>query len=86
MLPVLCDGDYVLTKKPRSFRPGLLYTIAHSDLGLIVKRLKEAEADRYVFEGSNPASTPSQLIAPVEADRIKGQVILVIGAKGIKKP
>jgi len=39
MSPALIDGDYVITKKPRSFQPGFIYVIDHIDLGRIIKRL-----------------------------------------------
>ena len=86
MSPVLEDGDYVLIRRPRKFSLGRIYVVQHSDLGLIVKRLKAEENGRYIFEGDNPASTPSRLIAPVDPKRIRGQVVLVVGPKGIRKP
>jgi len=87
MLPTLEDGDYVITKKPRLFQAGLLYVINHSDLGRIIKRLEKFEGDKFFFVGDNvQASTPAGLIGAVEADRIVGQVIKIIGPKGIRKP
>jgi len=86
MSPALVNGDYAVIKKPRAFSPGRIYVVQHSDLGLIVKRLKCIENSRYIFEGDNTASTPSSLIAPVEAERIKGQVIFVIGKSGLRRP
>ena len=86
MSPVLSDGDYVLTKKPRRLTPGLIYVIDHSDLGRIIKRLGSTKHDRCFFLGDNPASTPSAVIGAVEKSRVVGQVILVIGKSGIRKP
>ena len=85
MSPALRDGDYIVTKKPRSYRPGFIYVINHSDLGQIVKRLSAVEKDRYLFKGDNQASTPSSIIAPVSADRIIGRALWVIGPSGIRR-
>jgi len=87
MSPTLEDGDYVLTKKPRLYQAGLIYVINHIDLGRIIKRLERSDADRYFFIGDNPkASTPDSLIGAVEQSRIIGQVWLIIGPKGLRKP
>jgi len=87
MSPTLEDGDYVITKKPRLYRAGLLYVINHIDLGRIIKRLERTEGDKCFFIGDNPkASTPPSLIGSVEQNRIVGQVFLVIGPKGLRKP
>jgi len=61
MSPTLEDGDYVITKKPRLYRAGLIYVINHIDLGRIIKRLQDTKHDRCFFIGDNPkASTASQ--------------------------
>ena len=87
MFPALEDGDYVITKRPRLYQAGLIYVINHSDLGRIIKRLEKIEGDRFFFIGDNlQASTPASLIGYVEAERIVGQVIKIIGPKGIRKP
>ena len=87
MSPTLEDGDYVIIKKPRHIRAGLLYVINHIDLGRIIKRLQDTKHDRFYFIGDNPkSSTPSSLIGAVEKDRMIGQVILVIGPKGLRRP
>ena len=86
MSPTLEDGDYVITKKPRLFQAGLIYVINHIDLGRIIKRLQDTKHSKCFFIGDNPkASTPSSLIGAVERDRVVGQVILVIGPKGLRK-
>ena len=87
MSPALEDGDYVITKKPRLVQAGLIYVINHSDLGRVIKRLQDTEHDRFFFIGDNPkASTPSSLMGAVERERIIGQVIWVIGPKGLRRP
>ena len=87
MSPTLEDGDYVLAKKPRLYQAGLLYVINHIDLGRIIKRLEHVENKRYFFIGDNPkASTPASLIGCVEQNRIVGQVVWVIGPKGVRRP
>jgi nickel-type superoxide dismutase maturation protease len=87
MSPTLEDGDYVLTKKPRLFQAGLIYVIEHIDLGRIIKRLERIEDKCCFFTGDNPkASTPSSLIGAVERERITGQVLWIIGPKGLRRP
>jgi len=91
MSPTLEDGDYVITKKPRQYRAGLIYVmliyvINHIDLGRIIKRLQDTKHDRCFFIGDKPnASTPSSLIGAVEKERIVGQVIWVIGKSGLRR-
>ena len=86
MSPALLDGDYVITKKPRAFRPGFIYVINHIDLGRIVKRLKAEKDNRLIFQGDNNSSTPEAIIAPVTPERVLGQAIFVIGKNGLKRP
>ena len=83
MSPALEDGDYVLIKKPRSYRPGSIYVIYHTDLGRIVKRLKSVENGSLIFNGDNPSSTPEAVIAPVSQDRVSGQAWLRISKTGM---
>lgn len=87
MSPALCDGEYVLTKKPRRLQAGLIYVVNHSDLGRIIKRLKSTKHDRCLLLGDNPKnSTPSAIIGAVEKHRLIGEVILVIGKGGLRRP
>lgn len=87
MSPTLEDGDYVITKKPRLYKAGLIYVINHIDLGRIIKRLQDTKHSKCFFIGDNPkASTPSSIIGAVDKDRVIGQIILVIGPKGLRKP
>ena len=85
MSPALNDGDYVVTMKPRSFRPGNIFVINHIDLGRIIKRLDRVEDNKFYFMGDNPNSTPSSIIAPVPKDRITGMVKWAIGPGGLKR-
>ena len=84
MSPTLKDGDYVLTIKPRSMRPGFIYVLNHSDLGRIIKRSDRIENGRYYFTGDNPASTPRALIGPVAKDRIIGRAVFKISKNGLE--
>ena len=87
MSPTLKNGDYVLIKKPRLLQAGLIYVINHSDLGRIIKRLQDTKHDKCFFIGDNPkASTPASLIGAVDKERVDGQVIWVIGPKGVRRP
>ena len=84
MSPTLEDGDYVLTIKPRSIRPGLIYVINHSDLGRIVKRCSGQDGNRYTFSGDNPASSDS-IIGRVEPARIVGRAFLRLSDSRISR-
>ncbi len=85
MSPTLNDGDYIVTIKPRSVRPGFIYVINHSDLGRIVKRLERIENNRYFLKGDNPKSTPRTVMGPVANDRIIGRVFLKISKCGLRQ-
>ena len=86
MQPAIDDGDYLITKKPRHYRAGLIYIIDHIDLGRIVKRLERMEGEYAYFTGDNKASTPQSLIGKVELSRIRAQVIYVVGPSGLRRP
>ncbi len=85
MSPALMGGEYVVTIKARSYRPGFIYVVDHIDLGLIIKRLNSERDGRYLFTGDNQKSVPSAVIAPVTSDRITGRVIWIIGPAGIRR-
>ncbi len=85
MLPILSDGDYLLTKKPRSLRPGFIYVIAHIDLGLIVKRLEKVDGNFCTFKGDNPASLPHTLLGKVEVHRVTGRAFIAFTPSGVKR-
>ena len=85
MSPSLEDGDYVLIKKPRSYRPGFIYVIQHSDLGRIVKRLTNIQDDKLLFKGDHQSSTPDAVIAPVTKDRVLGRAWLRISKAGLSR-
>lgn len=86
MQPAIDNGDYLITKKPRLIKAGLIYIIDHIDLGRIVKRLERVEGSHAYFTGDNEASTPQSLIGKVELARIKAQVIYIIGPSGMRRP
>lgn len=84
MVPALYDGDIIITKKPRSLRPGLIYVIDHSDLGVIIKRLGRIDARGLaVLAGDNPASTPPALMGAVEPTRIRARAWLSLSKRGL---
>lgn len=87
MSPVLADGDYIFTikAKPRSLRPGFIYVINHSDLGIIVKRLKRLKNDMCIFCGDNQNSTPSSILGPVAKSRVTGKAIFALTKSGLKR-
>ncbi|GEM_PF-1428480 len=86
MEPALHDGDYIITYKPRTLRPGLIYVANHSDFGRIVKRLDALDTrGRAILSGDNKASTPSRIIGPVDTKRIIGRALLAITPTGLKR-
>ena len=86
MAPTLQDGDIILTKKPRSLRPGLIYVIDHPDLGRIVKRLSKIDTRGLVrLSGDNPQSTPDKLLGAIQTHYITQRAWLVVGKNGIKR-
>lgn len=85
MSPALENGDYIVTKKPRSYRPGSIYVVNHIDLGRIIKRLETIDHKGFIFAGDNPGSTPSSIIASVSRDRIIAEARWVITKNGVKR-
>lgn len=85
MSPTLNDGDYLLTKKPRSLRPGFIYVVQHERLGRIVKRLDSLSETHARFRGDNPQSTSAERIGEVPLAQIKRQVWAVITPKGARR-
>lgn len=85
MSPTLKDGDIVITIKPRSLRPGLIYVVDHIDLGRVIKRLGDVENGRYRLSGDNAKSTPRPVMGTVEPGRIKARAIMTIGSRGIRR-
>lgn len=85
MSPTLNDGDYIITIKPRTFRPGFIYVLKHDRLGQMVKRLKSVDDKDIWFEGDNTASSSSEKIGSIKRDQIKGRAILAIQPKRLKR-
>jgi phage repressor protein C with HTH and peptisase S24 domain len=86
MSPTLNDGEILLSKRPHLIKVGFIYVINHTDLGVIVKRLKDQKNNKYFFEGDNlKLSTPSSVIGPVSRERIIGQAICSLGRKRIRR-
>ena len=53
MSPTLNDGEILLSKRPHLIKVGFIYVINHTDLGVIVKRLKGQKNNKYFFEGDH---------------------------------
>lgn len=86
MVPTLHNGDYILVRKVRTLKPGLIYIISHGELGKIIKRLSHYDKGRYYFYGDNKsASVPLTLISGVEISRITGQALWALTRKGFKR-
>ncbi len=85
MSPTLNDGDYILIKKPRSLRVGLIFVINHPRLGRIVKRLKHQSPGDLKFTGDNPVSSSTEEIGSLSEETLRGQAVLAITPKGLKR-
>lgn len=89
MAPTLLHGDYVLTLTnaiwPGSrLKPGRVYIINHSELGLIIKRLeRETPQGRLVFKGDNPASNSGHILGEIEKARVHACAYLRLHKKGL---
>ncbi len=83
MLPVLADGDYVVSARRRGGpRAGQLVLVNHPDYGTICKRVAGVEADgSLLLRGENPASVESASLGRVDGDRVVGTVLLTIPAR-----
>jgi len=90
MAPTLQNGDYVMTfsapfHSARRFKAGKIYIINHSDLGLIIKRLKtETAQGRLIFEGDNHISNSGHILGGIEKARVKARAVLQISKKSVK--
>jgi nickel-type superoxide dismutase maturation protease len=85
MSPTLAHGDYILIKKPHSFRVGFIYVMKHPRLGRIVKRLEKIEDRQLWFYGDNPESTDTEKIGAILPSDIIGRAFLTISPKGLKR-
>ncbi|WP_409433756.1 helix-turn-helix transcriptional regulator [Litorimonas sp. RW-G-Af-16] len=81
MVPTLMPGDYVLTKKPRFIRAGLIYVIEHERHGLIVKRATRLEGDLISYVSDNSEGSSGQ----VSAAQVKRVAWLAITPKGVRR-
>ncbi|CAM3791422.1 hypothetical protein LIHA111178_08925 [Litorimonas haliclonae] len=88
MSPTLVNGDYILSKKPRSqkkLRAGFIYVLEHDRLGRLVKRLNRRDESGLWFAGDNPHSTPSEKIGVQPFDAVTGRALLAITPKGLRR-
>jgi len=84
MAPTLCDGDYVITFKLRLPKIGKIYIINHSDLGRIIKRLKDVDGDgRLIFAGDNPVSNSGDILGRIKKERIIARAFVKITKSSI---
>ncbi len=81
MAPLLNDGDYILTFKPRTPHAGRFYVIAHDRHGQIIKRLSAINGQMASFDSINPEGSSGE----ITASQIKARAWLAITPKGIKR-
>ncbi|BFM08449.1 S24/S26 family peptidase [Halioxenophilus aromaticivorans] len=82
MLPSFRDGDYVLLWCwPKRFRVGQCVVVDHPDFGIIIKRVKQVNADlSLVLHGDNAKhSTNSERLGRLEKNAVVGLVIGKVG-------
>ena len=101
MQPVLNDGDYILTYKPRKIHAGLIYILRHVDHGKIVKRITRLEIDISMSDDSETNNSEADIlgvkIAHYQSDNPQGsagviaqsdiiaRAWLAVTPKGIKR-
>ena len=86
MQPVLNNGDYILTYKPRKIHAGLIYILRHADHGKIVKRIERLEIDVSGMKIAHYLSDNPQGSAGVIAQSdIIARAWLAVTPKGIRR-
>jgi len=86
MAPTLEDGEIIITNKPRSLRPGLIYVVNHPELGRIIKRLKEIDnRGLAILSGDNPSSTSQNLMGAIAQHHLTHRAWLAIGSNGLRR-
>lgn len=76
MSPAYTEGDFVVTLRCSSLRPGDVVIVTHPRFRTIIKRVSAISPDGLVLlQGDNPASTSSTTIGWQPKARIIGKVI-----------
>jgi signal peptidase I len=80
MVPVLSDGDFVLTHRVFGIpKVGSLVVVAHPDFGVVVKRVLRVTAGKagegsLTLVGENNLGVSSQEMGEVQASAVRGVV------------
>ena len=80
MYPTLKDGDFVFTTSLLPLRVGSLVVVKHARFDVIVKRVREINADGITVIGDAPASTSSEAMGVIRRDEVLGRVIYRVTA------
>ena len=82
MLPVLKDGDYVITIKPRTPpRAGFIYVLSHPKHGKIIKRVAKIDNHIAAYKSDNIEGS----FGEIGVDRLIGLAWLAVTPKGIRR-
>jgi len=78
MVPRLHDGDYVISTKLLSLKPGRLVVVNHPDYQRMVKRVLAVKEGRFLLIGENAGSVSTEQMGWCELDQVVGVVIKAI--------
>ncbi len=80
MVPVLSDGDFVLTLRLfRAAKVGELVVVKHKALGVLVKRVVAVDGNGSILlRGENTQSSSIEDMGRIERAQIKGRVLRCI--------
>ncbi|MEP1230343.1 MAG: S24/S26 family peptidase [Litorimonas sp.] len=81
MMPVLNDGDYVMTRKPRTPRAGFIYVLKHHEHGKIIKRIDRLDHETVWYKSDNPNGS----CGDISVDKVTARAWLAITPKGMKR-
>lgn len=85
MMPTLAPGDYMITTKARSLRPGFVILVEHPKYGTIVKRIISVEDGQLSLEGDGADSTSTEAMGLINSTDVLGRVRWAVTPKGFKR-
>ncbi len=80
MLPILAEGDFVITSRLLSkIRPNNIVVVEHPSYGRLIKRVLEVSDDHRLWLcGENTSSLTPEKIGWIHTENIKGKVYFSI--------
>lgn len=86
MRPTLLPGDYIIVTKARSLQPGFVVLVAHSEFGVIIKRVKSVNKDYLRLEGDGHVTSTTQEMGNVPLSDVIGRARWAIKPGWFKRP